>query len=130
MKKNKPESVLAPEPRRQLLSLAEVRRRFGDGEAEVSEATIYRWSATGVLPRPIKIGHLNRWWEDELELALAAMERGGPTAKPAVREPVAVEKTKKQPRHKQPQDERPGPALVRKWRPGGPGRPPKGAAAE
>jgi hypothetical protein len=35
-----------------------------------------------VLPRPIKIGRLVRWWEDEVEAALAAKERGGPTVTP------------------------------------------------
>jgi hypothetical protein len=52
------------------------------GDEEISGVTIFRWSATGVLPRPIKIGRLVRWWEDELEKALAEKERGGPTVKP------------------------------------------------
>jgi predicted DNA-binding transcriptional regulator AlpA len=83
-----PETPPSPATPRRLLEVAALQRRFGD--EEISEQTIYRWSATGVLPRPIKIGRLVRWWEDEVEAALAAKERGGPTVKPVAEAAVAL----------------------------------------
>lgn len=50
-----------------LLSLPELRQRFG-----VGRSTIYRWIATGGFPRPIKLSDsVNRWRESDVETWLA-----------------------------------------------------------
>lgn len=41
----------------------EVRRRFGD----VSDITIHRWIARGVLPPPVKVNGRNYWPEKQIE---------------------------------------------------------------
>jgi predicted DNA-binding transcriptional regulator AlpA len=83
MNRNKSESAARPE--RRLIDVRAVAHKCGDPPPHT--ATIPRWVAAGILPQPIRLGHLVRWWEDEIDAALAKMPRSDPTAKPAVRPP-------------------------------------------
>ncbi len=49
--------------RNDLIPADEVRARFGG----VSESTLYRWSKTGEIPRPIKVGRVRLWDRSELD---------------------------------------------------------------
>jgi len=51
----------------------------------VSTATVSRWAADDILPKPVKLGHLVRWWSDEVEAALAKLPRTDqPSAQPYI----------------------------------------------
>lgn len=56
-------------PGLRLLSVRQVAEVFG-----VSVATIWRWTAGGAIPTPIKIGGSTRWRRDEIEAVLSATE--------------------------------------------------------
>jgi predicted DNA-binding transcriptional regulator AlpA len=79
MTKTKPEPAASPE--RRLIDKRAVAGLAGG----VSTATVSRWAADDVLPKPVKIGHLVRWWSDEIEAALAKLPRTDqPSAQPYV----------------------------------------------
>ncbi len=48
-----------------LLTDREVAERLG-----VSKATIWRHAASGILPKPIKLGYSSRWTEGEISEAI------------------------------------------------------------
>ena len=81
MAKTKPEPEPAAPVERRLIDKRAVARMAGD----VSTATVSRWAADDVLPKPVKLGHLIRWWSDEVEAALAKLPRTDqPSAQPYI----------------------------------------------
>jgi predicted DNA-binding transcriptional regulator AlpA len=77
----KTRSEPAAPPERRLIDVRAVARLAGG----VSAATVSRWAADDILPKPIKIGHLVRWWQHEVEAALAKMPRSDqPSAQPYI----------------------------------------------
>jgi predicted DNA-binding transcriptional regulator AlpA len=87
MTKTKLLESAAPSERR-LIDVREVARMAGG----VGTATIPRWAADGILPKPVKIGHLVRWWQHEVEAALAKLPR---TDQPSARPYVLAERRSK-----------------------------------
>ena len=53
------------------LKVKELAQRLG-----VSRSTIWEWSRTGKLPKPVKLGDaVTRWRSDEIEAALEKLEQ-------------------------------------------------------
>ena len=53
------------------LKVKELAQRLG-----VSRSTIWEWSRTGKLPKPVKLGDaVTRWRSDEVEAALEKLEK-------------------------------------------------------
>ena len=46
--------------------------REGSAELQISEPTFWRWVASGILPKPVKLGGMSRWPRSEL---LAVIKR-------------------------------------------------------
>ncbi|QFT80826.1 Prophage CP4-57 regulatory protein (AlpA) [Roseovarius sp. THAF27] len=52
-----------------------------------ARSTFWRWVSSGVMPQPIKLGGMARWYQSEIEqtIAAAAEKSRGPKPAPNVR---------------------------------------------
>lgn len=57
---------VAPDP---LLSAREVASFLG-----ISRSTLWNWASEGVIPRPMKLGHLSRWRQSTIERVIDKAE--------------------------------------------------------
>jgi predicted DNA-binding transcriptional regulator AlpA len=61
-------------------------RKIG-GTRPIDRSTVYRKIQAGLLPKPIKLGRLSRWLEDEIDQVLSdladARDRATPTNRSA-----------------------------------------------
>lgn len=55
-----------------------------------ARSTYWRWVSDGIMPQPIKIGGLSRWYQTEIEGAIAAAAEKSRAPQPThrVRQPV------------------------------------------
>ena len=60
---------------KRLISVEQMAEKIG-----CSHPTVWRRVQDGTLPRPIKIGHLTRWVEEEVDERFTAMAEGGEAA--------------------------------------------------
>ena len=67
-----PTDQCAPEP---LLT-----RRDLEHLLQVGDRTLRRWAASGVLPRPVKLGGVNRWHREDVRHFLAKLAVPEPPA--------------------------------------------------
>lgn len=56
---------------RRIIFAAETRRKFGD----ISNTTMHRYMAAGVIPPSFKLGRANAWFEDDIDAALSALSQ-------------------------------------------------------
>ena len=61
-----------------LLTVQQVAKRYGIGRR-----TVWRWEATGRIPRGVRLGHLTvRWRAEDIEQHLASLVPSKPAPRP------------------------------------------------
>jgi predicted DNA-binding transcriptional regulator AlpA len=66
------------------LDIDALRRKIG-GSRPIDRSTVYRKVQAGILPKPIKLGRLSRWLEDEIDQVLSDLADARGRATPANR---------------------------------------------